>query len=60
MINTKVTNKLTKISFVPSLSNSYDCHEITPFHELRVLWHENCKKKNVSFGEGAGVQSGKI
>lgn len=59
MINARVTNKLTKISFVPSLCNSYDYHEITP-HLLEYIWHENCKKKKVSVGEGSGVQSGKI
>lgn len=50
MIHAKVTTKLTKISFMPSLSNSYDCHEnnASSFHELRLLeyiWHENCKKE---------------
>lgn len=62
MINAKVTNKLTKISVEPSLSNSYGCQEVTPhlFINLEDIWHENCIKKKVSAGEGSGVQSGKM
>lgn len=39
MMNAKVTNKQTKISFVPSLSSSYDCHEIMPYFFMNLEFY---------------------